>query len=101
MATETEDTIELDRFTQFTAFEILAPRWHDKRVLMKANRVGEHNKLVFTGKQGKALGAKVYYVSGKTVKKYPKQSNGVIMCYSVPLHELKVLRFSERSLHEL
>lgn len=86
----------LPKFTPMSYFEILSPRWHDRKVLLKASKVSTHNKIVFTGKDGKSMGDLPYYVSGATVKKYPKESNGTIMCYAVDLDELEILELDKK-----
>ena len=85
----------LDKYTQFKPFSIWEPRWHDKRVLLKASKVGEHNKIVFS--KSKSLGTDPFYVDGKTVKRYPKEYNGGTWCYAVPLDKLEPLEISENS----
>lgn len=90
--------MKLPRMTQMKYFAIYQPRYHDKRVLLAAHKVGEHNKIVFL--QAPDMGTEPYYVSGKTVKKYPKQSNGAIKCYAVPLSELETLELT-RDIKEL
>lgn len=89
----------LDKKTQFHAFEIWAPRWKDRKVLLAAHRVGTHNKVIFT--KTKSLGDEPYYINGKTVKKYPKQLNGAIWVYCVPLDKFEPLELSENSIMEL
>ena len=67
--------------------KIFAPRWHDRVVLIAKFRVGEHNIISFTKAptyKGK------FYLSGKTIQKYPLESNGTIPCYAVSLDELQV-----------
>lgn len=90
--------VTLDKFTQCAFFEIWSRRFHDNRVLLACHKVAPHNKIVFT--KDPTLGTEPYYVSGKTIKKYPKESNGAIKCYVVPLDELKALIINQRSLHE-
>lgn len=81
--------MKLGRLTQFHYFEVWHPRYHDQKVLLAAHRVGEHNKVVFTKSQ--SMGTNPYYVSGREVKKYPRESNGSIMCYAVDIAALKPL----------
>lgn len=88
----------LCKHSQFHVFEIWSPRYHDKKVLLNAFKVGTHNKIMFT--KAPSMGEEPYYVSGKTVKKYPKVSNGTIMTYSVPLDELRPLELPEHCIHE-
>lgn len=80
-------------------FSILSPRWHDRRVLLACSRVKDHNKIYFTGKDGESMGDKPYYLSGKVIKKFKKESNGVIDVYSVPLDELQSLEINEMCEH--
>lgn len=65
--------------------EILQPRWHDRKVLIATYKVGEHNHIKFINTKNMP---DIYYVSGRVIRKYPKESNGTIDCYSVPLGEL-------------
>lgn len=83
---------------------IWEPRWHDRRVLVAVHKVGEHNKIVFTGnphKNTNSMGEDPYYLSGKTIKKFKKESNGTIKVYSVPLDELEPLEYKAHCEHEL
>ena len=89
----------LDKYTQFNCFDIWQPRYKDRMVLLAAHRVGLHNKVVFT--KAPHLGTDPYYVSGSTVKKYKKESNGKIACYAVPLDELEPLTLTNTSLQEV
>lgn len=82
------------KFTQFKYFEIWERRFHDNRVLLAAHKVGEHNKIVFT--KDPTMGTEPYYVSGKSVKKYPKEDNGKISVYAVPIKELEPLEIDIR-----
>lgn len=92
------NTVQMDKFTQFRVFEIWQPRYHDNRVLLKATKVGAHNKVIFT--KAKSL-PDTYYLSGKTIKKYPKEYNSSIFCYAVPLEELKLLQLTQNSQFEI
>lgn len=86
----------IDKFIPLNYFEIRHPRYHDKRVLLAARKVGTHNKVVFT--EAPSMGTAPYYISGAKVKKYKKESNGAIMCFAVPLDELEPLEINERDL---
>jgi len=85
----------MDKYTQFAYYEILEPRYHNKTVLLKASKVREHNKIVFT--KAPSMGTLPYYVSGKVVKKCRKDNNGVIAVYVVPLIKLENLELSQNS----
>jgi hypothetical protein len=43
------------------------------------------------------MGTDPYYIAGKVVKKYPKEYNGTIFCFAVPLDVLQPLELSENS----
>lgn len=87
------------KHTPVKLFDIWSPRYHDKRVLLAKNRVGEHNKIIFS--KAPSMGTEPYYISGKVVKKFKKESNGTIDCYSIPLDELEALEYQERCQHEI
>lgn len=89
----------LSKYTQTSYFEIWEPRYSDKRVLLACHKVGEHNKIVFT--RAPSMGDQPYYLSAKQIKKYPKETNGKIMCYAVPIEELKPLTINERDWREI
>ncbi len=83
----------IDKLTPLKDIVIWQPRWHDKRVLIACHKVGEHNRITFTKAP---TYPDVYYLSGKTIKKYKKESNGTIDCYSVPLSELEPLEINQK-----
>ena len=66
--------------------EIFAPRWHDRKVLIACHKVGVNNEIVFT--KAPTLPG-VYEIKGSEVEKYPKESNGTIDCFAVPLSALR------------
>ena len=80
--------MKLSRTTLCSKIDILAPRWHDRVVLIAKYKVSTHNEVVFT--KAKSLPG-TYYLSAETIRKYPLETNGKIECYAVPLHELEVL----------
>lgn len=85
--------------TQFRSFSIYSPRWHDRRVLLADYKLQDHNKILFTGKDGESMGDQPYYISKKAAKKYPKESNGTIMCRAIPLDELQLLQVNKMCEH--
>lgn len=91
----------LSKYTQFSIFSIWSPRWRDRKVLLKASKVSAHNKIIFTGKDGASMGKLPYYVSGAKVKLCPKESNGTILCYAVPIDELEILELDNKDLLEV
>lgn len=90
--------MKFDRWHQFKYFEIFAPRYRDKTVLLAVHKVGQDNKIVFT--QAASLGTDPYYISGARAKKFKKETNGKIDCYAVPVSELEPLEFDEKSIHD-
>lgn len=103
--TEQLETIELDKYTQFKVFNIHEPRWYDKKVLLAEAKLKRgktpHNKVVIEARG--ADGERYYpdlYISKARALKFPKQSNGVIDCRVIPISEFKVLKISERSVHD-
>lgn len=80
------------------SFDIWNPRWHDKRVLMAVHKVSDHNRVVFS--KSKALKGE-FYISGKIVKRYKKENNGKIECFSVPLDKFEPLEIKAHCEHEL
>lgn len=89
------------RHTPCKSFNIWSPRWRDRRVLLASHKIGEHNKIYFTGKDGASMGTDPYYISGKIAKKYKQESNGTIQCRSIPLDELKPLELTNKCIHEM
>jgi hypothetical protein len=89
----------VDKFTPLNYFEIWEPRWYDRKVMLAAHKVGTHNKIKFT--KAKSLGEEPYYVSGATVKQHPKETNGKIQCYAVPLADLEPLEVNNRDVREV
>lgn len=94
-----ENPMTTCRHVQMSYFPILSPRWHDRKVLLASRKVKEHNKIVFTGKDGASMGEEPYYISGKELKKSRKESNGVIPCYAVDLDKLQQLTYTELCEH--
>lgn len=80
--------MSIGRFTPCQKIEIWQPRWKDRKVLIAKHKVGTHNEVVFT--KAPSL-PENYYLSGDTIRKYPLESNGKLMCYAVPMDELEVL----------
>lgn len=79
----------LSRTTPVQRLTILAPRWHDRTVLLANYKVGTHNEIVFT--KAKSMMDNTWYISGEEVKKHPKTTNGTIACFSVPISSLQPL----------
>lgn len=78
----------LSRTTPCQVLSILEPKYKGSKVLLACYKVGTHNKIIFT--KAKSMPGE-YYVSGAIARSYPKVSNGSIMCFEVPLHEIEPL----------
>lgn len=77
----------LPRLTPAQTIEIWSPRYNDRTVMIAAYKVGTHNIITFT--KAKSMPGQ-YYLSGETIRKYPQETNGKLMCHAVPLDELVV-----------
>lgn len=80
--------MRISRLTAINKIPILQPRWKDRVVLPACYKIGTHNEIVFT-KTPSMPGS--YYISGAKASKYPKQTNGKLLCYAIPLDELEPL----------
>lgn len=89
--------MKLCKHAGYRLYNIVEPRWHDKRVLLAAHKVRNHNVIKFKSKMLPDL----YYLSGATIKSFSKQSNGSIDCYAVPLDRLEAFDYLEHCEHEL
>lgn len=81
---------------------IWEPRWRDRRVLLATYKVGEHNKIVFSGNpvtKNNSMGTEPFYISGKKARKFKKEDNGTISVYSIPLDVFEPLEIKERCEH--
>lgn len=90
-------TLDLCKHIPMQRFDIFSPKYSTKQVLLKASKVRENNKIVFT--KAPSMGTQPWYISGKEVKKFKKISNGVIDTYAVPLDKLTPLELSQRCEH--
>ena len=89
--------MKLCRHSGAKKHEIWHPLYSENRVLIACHKVGEHNIIEFT--KAKSLPG-LYYVSGKTARKYKKTSNGQIDCFSIPLSELQPYELMQHCPHE-
>jgi hypothetical protein len=93
-----EDAMVVSKYAQMNFIPIWEPRYHDKKILINPAKVGEHNKIKFT--KAPSLPGE-YYLSGKTIKKSKKESNGTIDCYAVDVAELRPLQINKRDWREV
>jgi len=57
--------------TPMVFFDIFSPRYHDNKVLLKDQKIGVHNKIVFS--KAPSMGNKPYYISGAKTSKFPTE----------------------------
>lgn len=92
----------LAKYEPLTYFEIFAPRWHDKTVMLKAPKVNaaktKYLKIKFTNTPSLP---EDYVISKAKAMTYKKQSNGTIMCYIVPLKDLELLEIDHKDIRGL
>jgi hypothetical protein len=69
------------------------PRYHDRVVLLVPERVGHHNKIIFT--QAKSQTGREYYISGRDVHMCPMDQSQGYPRYAVPMHMLEPLEYAE------
>lgn len=83
------------------SFHIWHPRYNDNRVLLDAYRVdrAKTDNLVVLFTRAKSLPG-LWYVSRKKVRRYRKEFNGSIECYSVPLRALESLMITKEIRYE-
>ncbi len=91
--------LTLGKYEPLTLFEVWQPRYHDKTVLLKAEKVKnaktQYLKIKFT-KAPTMEGD--WVISKQKAKSFPKSTNGTIQCYVIPLSELKILNINERDI---
>ena len=67
--------------------EIYQPRWHDRRVLIATYKVSSGVNYIKFTKSPTLKG--VFEITGDEIRKCPRETNGTIDCYSVPLSEFR------------
>ena len=85
--------MNVSKTTPLNLLKIWQPRYKDHAVLIATYKVKEHNKIVF--ERAKHLEGREFYMSGKNIRSYPKDTNGKISVYVVPLDDLEVLEYKE------
>lgn len=84
------DILNIEPHIELTTIPVWHPRYHDNKVLIATKKVRAHNRIIFT--KAKSLLGKEFYISSERIKKYPKESNGVLQCYAVPLEDLMEMK---------
>lgn len=102
------ETIVMDRMTPFKANfpAIKEPRFHDNTILINS-QVGIHNKVVclYVNAKGQRVFPEPLYLSKRVAMRYkpfnmPTAAGGVMKLRAIPIHEFKILKVSERSIHD-
>lgn len=92
----------LKKLDQIAVFDIWQPRWHDKIVLLSVHKVDkaktDHIKVVFS--KAPSMDGD-WYASRKAIMRCPKETNGTIQCYAVPLDKLEPLQINHKDWREL
>jgi len=85
--------MKIARTTPLNKFDILAPRWKDRTVLLADWKIGQHNEINITcvNKNGERYFPEPFYMSGEKIKTYTAQPHGDRKVYSVPIKDLEVL----------
>lgn len=71
-----------------TVIYIWEPRYSTNEALIDVRKVKQHNIIEFT--KGSYKGRQ-YYISGETAQGCPKDTNGSITCYAVPMGKLELM----------
>lgn len=72
-------------FKRSATITVWEPRYHDRTILIACYKVANNNTIKIT--KGAYKGK--YKLSGIAARSYPKESNGTIMCYAVPIDKLQ------------
>lgn len=87
--------MQLPKYTQFAVFEIFQPRWHDKTVLIHANRLKNAKTTWIKIKFTKAPSMEGdWVISKKKALSFPLGTNGTTQMRVIPLKELEPLELT-------
>jgi hypothetical protein len=81
----------VSKLTPLNLIKIIAPRYHDRTLLIARYKVKEMNKIEV--EKGAYQGT--YFMRGDHIRSCPLDTNGKIDCYSVPLDKLEPLEYRE------
>lgn len=71
-----------------TRLDIIAPRWHDSKVLLSQKKVSQASPIMLIEFRTKSLKGQRFCARRAEVEKYPVETNGRIPCYAVPMDDL-------------
>lgn len=83
----------VSKLTPLNLIEIWQPRYKDRVVLIASYKVKANNKIIFT--KAKHLEGREYFMKGEQITKYPKDTNGKLTCYAVPIDDLEALEYND------
>lgn len=90
---------KLGKYEPLTVFEIYAPRWHDKTVLLKAEKVKNAKTTWLKIKFTKAPSMEGdWVISRAKALTFPLTTNGTAQMRAVPLNQLSVLEIDEKDI---
>lgn len=100
--TESGRPMTLGKHEPLTWFDIYEPRWHDKKVLLKASKVKEAKTTWLKVTFSKAPTMEGSWVISKAkALTYPLETNGTIQCRAIPLEDLHVLEINDKDMRGL
>ena len=73
--------------TNTNKIPIWQPRYKDDVALIACHKVKIDNDIIFT--KAKHLAGLTFRITSKEIIQFPKESNGKIMCYAVPMAFLR------------
>lgn len=94
--------ITLNKYDQTTFFSIWQPRWHDKVVLLRADKIKKAKTQYLKIKFTKAPSMEGdWCISTVKAKTFPIETNGTIQCYAVKLSELQPLTINNNDIRSV
>lgn len=92
----------LGKYEPLTVFEIWQPRYHDKKVLLKAKKIKDAKTTYLKIKFSKAPSMEGdWVISKQKAMGFPLETNGTIQCRAIPLNELQPLEITEKDMRAL
>ena len=72
-----------------TRLTIIAPRWHDRMVLVSVAKVHHASPIILIDFKTKSLVGQRFAITRSAAQEYPLTTNGKISCYAIPLDDLE------------
>ena len=98
--------MKLNKFDQRAVHKIQKPIWGGRKVGIATYKVAEHNeiRITATNKRNEPLYPLPFYISGKKLKKYPKEpvrSYPDVKVHVVPIEDLETLEIEEKDMRAI